>query len=64
MGAAVTRPKRTLQLGDDALLRMDMTQAANYWNVPAPLSKRTTKSGAKKRTQAQTELERLKLLAS
>jgi DNA (cytosine-5)-methyltransferase 1 len=64
MGVEVTRPKRTLQLGDVALLRMDMTQASKYWDVPAPLSKRTMKSGAKKRTQAQTELERLKLLAS
>lgn len=64
MGIKVLRPRRTLELGEDALLRLDMTQAAKYWNVPAPLSKRTTKSGAKKRTQAQTELERLKLLAS
>ena len=64
MGIKVTRPKRTLNLGDDALLRMDMTQASKYWKVPAPLSKRTMKSGAKKRTQAQTEEERLKLLAS
>lgn len=64
MGIKVLRPRRILELGDDALLRMDMTQAAKYWNVPAPLSKRTLKSGAKKRTQAQTEEERLKLLAS
>lgn len=64
MGIEPARPKRTLKLGEDALLRMDMTQAAKYWNVPAPLSKRTMKSGAKKRTQAQTEQERLKLLAS
>jgi len=64
MGIKVTRPSRTLELGEDALLRMDMSQAAKYWNVPAPLSKRTLKSGAKKRTQAQTEQERLKLLAS
>ncbi|MFP4259792.1 MAG: DNA cytosine methyltransferase [Opitutales bacterium] len=64
MAIQVARPKRTVELGDEALLRMDMTQAAKYWNVPAPLSKRTLKSGAKKRTQAQTEEARLKLLAS
>ncbi len=64
MEVRVTRPGRTLRLGDDRLLRMDVTQAAEYWNVPAPLSKRTMKSGARKRTQAQTERERLKLLAS
>lgn len=64
MGIRVVRPHRTMLLGVDELLRMDMTQAAKYWGVPAPLSKRTTKSGARKRTQAQTEQERLKLLAS
>jgi DNA (cytosine-5)-methyltransferase 1 len=64
MGIKLARPKRVLKLGDAALLRMDLTQASKYWNVPAPLSKRTLKSGARKRTQAQTEQERLKLLAS
>lgn len=64
MDIQVERPKRTIELGDEALIRMDMTEAAKYWNVPAPLSKRTLKSGAKKRTQAQTEAARLKLLAS
>lgn len=64
IGVKLARPRRTLELGENSLLRMDMTQAAKYWNVPAPLSKRTTKSGAKKRTQAQTEQERLQLLAS
>ena len=64
MHIQVARPKRTIELGDEALLRMDMTLAAKYWNVPAPFSKRTLKSGAKKRTQAQTEEARLKLLAS
>ena len=63
MGLKAARPKRTIALGDDALLRMDMTQAAKYWNVPAPLGKRTLKSGAKKRTQAETEKARLKLSA-
>lgn len=64
MGVSIARPRRTLELGDEALLRMDMTQAAKHWNIPAPLSKRTLKSGAKKRSQAQTEEARLKLLAS
>ena len=64
LGISIAPPRRTLELGNEALLRMDMTQAAKYWNVPAPLSKRNSKSGAKKRTQAQTEEARLKLLAS
>lgn len=64
MGIQVQKPRRSLDLGDDSLLRMDLTQAAKYWGVPSPLSKRTRKSGATKRTQAQTETERLGLLAS
>jgi len=64
MDISVSRPHRILDLGDENLLRMDITQAARYWNVPTPLSRRTHKSGAKKRTQAQTEQERLKLLTS
>jgi len=58
LGVSVGRPKRTLRLGDESLLRMDMTQASKYWGVAVPLNKRTLKSGAKKRTQAQTEVER------
>lgn len=64
MGLKPRRSTRTLKLGDDSLLRMDITQAAKYWGVPAPFGKRNTKSGAKKRTQAQTEAERLKQLVS
>jgi DNA (cytosine-5)-methyltransferase 1 len=64
MGLRISRPRRTLDLGEDLLLRMDMTQSAKHWGVPAPLSKRTLKSGSRKRTQAQTEEERLRLLAS
>jgi len=56
--------RRVIELGDDSLLRMDLSQAAKYWGVAAPPSKRTTKSNARKRTQAQTEEERLRLLAS
>lgn len=64
MDAHPVRPRRILELGDDSLLRMDITEAADYWNVPVPLSRRTLKSGARKRTQEQTEIERLNLLAS
>ncbi|MCF6314151.1 MAG: DNA cytosine methyltransferase [Verrucomicrobiales bacterium] len=54
--------RRTLKLGDDVVLGMDMKQASNYWNVEMPNGKRDRKSGAKKRTQAQTEAARLALL--
>lgn len=64
IGTLPVRPERVLELGDDALLRMDMTQAAKFWKVPVLLSRRTLKSGAEKWTQAQTELDRQRLIAS
>lgn len=38
-------------LGNPDLLRMTVGQAANHFGIDAPLSRRTTKSGAKKRKQ-------------
>ena len=43
------------QLGDPRLLRMTVAQAAHFFGVAAPLSRRTTKSGAKKRKQHEIE---------
>jgi DNA (cytosine-5)-methyltransferase 1 len=40
-----------------SLLRMDMRQAAAYWNVAVPIGKRDRKSGAKKRRQWEIEAE-------
>jgi len=34
---------------------MDMTLAANYWDVDVPIGKRDRKSGAKKRKQEDIE---------
>lgn len=48
-----------LNLGAENLLWMDMREAAEYFGVPAPSSRRTMKSGAKKRKQVDIELERL-----
>jgi DNA (cytosine-5)-methyltransferase 1 len=42
-------------LGDPALLRMTVGQAADFFGIDAPLSRRTTKSGAKKRKQHEIE---------
>lgn len=42
-------------LGDPALLRMTVSKAARYFDIAAPLSRRTTKSGAKKRKQHEIE---------
>lgn len=44
-------------LGDPSLLRMTVSQAADYFGIPAPPSRRTTKSGAKKRKQSEIEIE-------
>lgn len=40
-------------LGDPSLLRMAISQAADYFGTIAPSSRRTTKSGAKKRKQSE-----------
>ena len=48
-----------IALGDPALLSMEMSHAAAHWEVDCPIQKRDRKSGATKRTQLQTEAERL-----
>ena len=58
LGAIPTRPSDTLNLGDPALLGMDVSTAAAHFGIAAPKSGRDRKSGAKKRTQAETEAER------
>ena len=60
--ASATNIKATrtaLALGDPALLKMDMAEAAAYWNEPVVIGRRNLKSGAKKRKQAEIESERL-----
>ena len=47
------------ELGDVALLKFDMSQAAAFWNVWKPIQSRDRKSGARKRTQLETESERI-----
>jgi len=54
------KPQKSLQLGDPALLEMDMTNAANFWGVEAPIAKRDRRSGAKKRKQEEIEALRIK----
>jgi DNA (cytosine-5)-methyltransferase 1 len=48
-------PQEKISLGNPALLRMDMTQAAEYFGVPIPIGKRDRKSGVKKRKQHEIE---------
>jgi DNA (cytosine-5)-methyltransferase 1 len=56
-----TRPARTVELGDTTLLYMEMSEAAEHFGVEAPSSKRDRKSGAKKRSQKETEEARIYL---
>lgn len=62
MGIAPSRPSAPVELGHPALLAMDMSQAAFHLEVDVPIQKRDRKSGARKRTQLQTEAERLSQL--
>ena len=49
------KPKRSIDLGDTALLYMDMSEAAAYFGVKPPNGRRDRKSGAKKRKQYEIE---------
>jgi DNA (cytosine-5)-methyltransferase 1 len=53
------KPTRVLDLGDQELLRMGMSQAAEYWGIPVPIGRRDRRSGIKKRRQEDIEAVRL-----
>ena len=59
MGVSPCRPSTPIALGHPALLSMDMSQAAFHLEINVPIQRRDRKSGARKRTQLQTEVERL-----
>lgn len=58
LGVKPIRPARVLDLGNGELLRMGMSEAAEYWNVPVAIGRRDRKSGIKKRKQETIEQER------
>jgi DNA (cytosine-5)-methyltransferase 1 len=58
MNVAPTKPRDTLGLGDEALLRMGMADASQFWGVVTPIGRRDRKSGAKKRSQREIEASR------
>ncbi len=64
MGVVVERPLVPLELGDSILLGMDMTEAAEFWGIDVPIQRRDRKSGARKRSQQETEMDRLSRKAS
>lgn len=55
LGVKPTRPTVAVALGDDDLLRMDMSQAAAHWSIENPIGRRDRKSGATKRKQHEIE---------
>lgn len=60
LGGRPSRPRRAIALGDPALLRYDMSKAAEHWGIDVNIGRRDRKSGAKKRTQQETEAERIR----
>jgi len=57
LGEKPKRPKKTIRLGSEALLRFGTTQAANYWGIANPIGRRDKKSGSKKRKQSEIRWE-------
>ena len=58
-GAPRIVPDRVLALGDEGLLGFDMSRAARYWRISVPIGRRDRKSGARKRSQAEVESQRM-----
>ena len=61
-GKLPTKPTQVLTLGDERLLYMTLSEAANHLGIEVPNSRRDKRSGAKKRTQHETEAARLAAL--
>lgn len=55
LGHASKRPATSIHLGDPRLLRLGMSEAADYFEVPVAIGKRDRKSGSRKRTQGEVE---------
>ena len=58
MGTPLELPREILALGALPLLHMDMSEASRHWGIPVPIGNRDRKSGMKKRSQLETEMER------
>lgn len=57
LGQSPEKPGSTIPLGNPKLLRMEMSEAAAYFQVPIAIGKRDRKSGATKRKQHEIEAE-------
>jgi DNA (cytosine-5)-methyltransferase 1 len=61
LGVEPGRPEAPLDLGDPALLYMEMSEAAEHFSANALNGRRDRKSGSKKRKQHEIEEARRKL---
>ena len=59
LGAEAIKPNLFVDLGDPVLLSLTIKTAAAHFGVEAPHRRRTSKSGVKKRSQAEIEREQL-----
>ena len=59
MGYKPVRVVKPLALRNLRFLALEMVQAASFWGVNVPVQKRDRKSGVRKRSQLETEAERL-----
>lgn len=55
LGTEPSPPDEVLDLGSEALLQMDMTEASAYWGVEVPIRKRDRRSGIRKKKQMEIE---------
>lgn len=55
LGHGASRPSSSFPLGDPRLLRMGMSEAADYFDVPVAIGRRDRKSGSRKRKQYEIE---------
>ncbi len=62
IGSKPHQPFESIDLGSVDLLGFTVAQAARYFGIEAPVTKRDRKSGAKKRKQQDIEIERLTML--
>lgn len=62
LGKQRIKPAEPIDLGDETLLYMELSEAAEHFGVEKPSSRRDKKSGAKKRKQSETEASRLSRL--
>lgn len=63
MGISPHKSGEAIPLGDVSLLSMEMSHCAKFWGIDCPIQKRDRKSGARKRSQQDTERERLSGIA-